>query len=80
MAEWHEGFRFWSSLTISVNVSARQLSDSRLVEDVQFALAESGLNPESLALEMTESSIMGNPRADAGFSEPPEGDEHPARK
>jgi EAL domain-containing protein (putative c-di-GMP-specific phosphodiesterase class I) len=30
------------------------------VEDVEFALAESGLNPESLALEMTESSIMGN--------------------
>jgi EAL domain-containing protein (putative c-di-GMP-specific phosphodiesterase class I) len=30
------------------------------MEDVQFALAESGLNPKSLALEMTESSIMGN--------------------
>jgi EAL domain-containing protein (putative c-di-GMP-specific phosphodiesterase class I) len=36
------------------------LNDSRLVEDVAFALANSGLNPESLALEMTESSIMGN--------------------
>jgi diguanylate cyclase (GGDEF)-like protein/PAS domain S-box-containing protein len=60
MAEWQDRFAPGPLLTISVNVSARQLSDSRLVEDVEFALTESGLNPESLALEMTESSIMGN--------------------
>jgi diguanylate cyclase (GGDEF)-like protein/PAS domain S-box-containing protein len=60
MAEWQEKFASSSLLAISVNVSSRQLSDSRLVEDVEFALAESGLNPESLVLEMTESSIMGN--------------------
>jgi diguanylate cyclase (GGDEF)-like protein/PAS domain S-box-containing protein len=60
MAEWQKSFAPSPPLTISVNVSARQLSDSRLVEDVEFALAESGLNPESLSLELTESSIMGN--------------------
>ena len=60
MAEWQKTFASGPSLTISVNVSARQLSDPRLMEDVQFALAESGLNPKSLALEMTESSIMGD--------------------
>jgi diguanylate cyclase (GGDEF)-like protein/PAS domain S-box-containing protein len=60
MAEWQKSFAASPPLTISVNVSARQLSDSRLVEDVEFALAQSGLHPESLALEMTESSIMGN--------------------
>jgi len=60
MAEWQKTFASGPSLTISVNISARQLSDPRLMEDVQFALAESGLNPKSLALEMTESSIMGN--------------------
>jgi diguanylate cyclase (GGDEF)-like protein len=60
MAEWQKTFASSPPLTISVNVSARQLSDPRLMEDVQFALAESGLNPKSLALEMTESSIMGN--------------------
>jgi EAL domain-containing protein (putative c-di-GMP-specific phosphodiesterase class I) len=60
MAEWQNSFATIPPLTISVNVSARQLNDSRLVDDVQFALAESGLRPESLALEMTESSIMGN--------------------
>ena len=60
MAEWQKRFATSPPLTISVNVSARQLSDSRLVGDVEFALAESGLNPESLSLELTESSIMGN--------------------
>jgi diguanylate cyclase (GGDEF)-like protein/PAS domain S-box-containing protein len=60
MAGWQKSFATSPTLTISVNVSARQLNDSRLVEDVEFALAESGLNPESLSLEMTESSIMGN--------------------
>jgi|GEM_PF-955563 len=60
MAEWQKRLAPDPALTISVNVSARQLSDSRLVEDVEFALAESGLAPESLSLEMTESSIMGN--------------------
>jgi diguanylate cyclase (GGDEF)-like protein/PAS domain S-box-containing protein len=60
MAEWQKSLAPDPALTISVNVSARQLSDSRLVEDVEFALAESGLLPEFLTLEMTESSIMGN--------------------
>jgi diguanylate cyclase (GGDEF)-like protein/PAS domain S-box-containing protein len=60
MAAWHKSFAADPPLTISVNVSARQLSDSRLMEDVELALAESGLKHESLALEMTESSIMGD--------------------
>ncbi len=60
MAEWQKSFARNLPITISVNVSARQLSDPHLVEDVQFALAESGLSPDSLVLEMTESSIMGN--------------------
>jgi diguanylate cyclase (GGDEF)-like protein len=60
MAEWHTRFVSNLPLEISVNVSARQFSDSRLVDAVEAALAESKLNPVSLALEMTESSIMGD--------------------
>src|ERR1039457_194316 len=48
------------SLTINVNVSPRQLCDPSLAGDVEAALAESGLDPAFLALEVTESSIMGN--------------------
>jgi diguanylate cyclase (GGDEF)-like protein/PAS domain S-box-containing protein len=61
MAEWQRRFGADPPLTLAVNVSARQLADPHLVEDVDFALAESGLNHNSLALEMTESSIMGDP-------------------
>ena len=60
MAEWHIKYSDAPRLTVNVNVSSRQLCDSHLIEDVEFALAESGLNPAYLALEVTESSIMGN--------------------
>jgi diguanylate cyclase (GGDEF)-like protein/PAS domain S-box-containing protein len=60
MAEWQRTLAPLRALTVGVNVSARQLSDPGLVEEVESALADFGLNPESLALEMTESSIMGN--------------------
>jgi EAL domain-containing protein (putative c-di-GMP-specific phosphodiesterase class I) len=60
MAEWHRSFTSVSPLTINVNVSTRQLCDLRLVEEVELALAESGLNPEALSLEVTEGSLMAN--------------------
>jgi diguanylate cyclase (GGDEF)-like protein/PAS domain S-box-containing protein len=43
---------------ISVNLSARQLQQTELVEDVKAILLESGLQSERLILEVTESSMM----------------------
>ena len=60
MAKWQRDFASARLLTINVNISSRQLTDSRLIDDVKFALDQSGLSPESLVLEMTESSLMGN--------------------
>ncbi|MFC5459142.1 EAL domain-containing protein [Massilia niabensis] len=45
-------------VTVSVNVSARQFEEARLVERVARALDDSGLRPELLELEVTESLIM----------------------
>jgi diguanylate cyclase (GGDEF)-like protein/PAS domain S-box-containing protein len=45
-------------LTVSVNLSSRQLQDEALVSDVAAALADSGLRPSELVLEITESMIM----------------------
>ncbi len=45
-------------LVVSVNVSARQFDDPRLVERVAAALEWSGLDPRWLELEVTESMIM----------------------
>jgi diguanylate cyclase (GGDEF)-like protein len=44
-------------LSISVNVSVRQLDDPTLVGDVEDILAMSGLPAEALCLEVTESSL-----------------------
>ncbi|HET7528595.1 MAG TPA: EAL domain-containing protein, partial [Burkholderiaceae bacterium] len=43
---------------VSVNLSPRQLNDPELLEAVRSALADSGLPPHLLELEVTESSVM----------------------
>lgn len=43
---------------VSVNLSARQLSEPTLVKDVADALHSCGLPPHALVLEITESSLM----------------------
>jgi EAL domain-containing protein (putative c-di-GMP-specific phosphodiesterase class I) len=45
-------------LSISVNLSAKQLQSETIVDDVRDALAASGLTPSSLVLEITESVLM----------------------
>jgi diguanylate cyclase (GGDEF)-like protein/PAS domain S-box-containing protein len=45
-------------LNISVNVSAQQLADPTFPGQVASALRESGLNPDKLWLEITESTLM----------------------
>jgi diguanylate cyclase (GGDEF)-like protein/PAS domain S-box-containing protein len=43
---------------VSVNVSPRQFETGTLVDEIQAALADSGLDPTSLILEMTETTLM----------------------
>lgn len=50
----------YHGLRISVNLSAQQFVHAGLVEAVDAALAESGLNPNKLELEITESLAMRN--------------------
>jgi diguanylate cyclase (GGDEF)-like protein len=54
----------WSDLhhplVISVNLSARQLERDRVIDDVDSALAVSGLDPQLLILELTETALMAN--------------------
>ncbi|MFI1033625.1 putative bifunctional diguanylate cyclase/phosphodiesterase [Streptomyces sp. NPDC020951] len=47
-------------LFVSVNVAVRQVWDSDLVTDVAEILAETGLEPRLLQLELTESAVMGS--------------------
>ena len=54
---WNEG-RPEAPLSVTVNLSGRQLQDESLVGDVEMALCESGLAPSCLILEITETVIM----------------------
>jgi diguanylate cyclase (GGDEF)-like protein len=57
-AEWaDQGLR----LRLSVNVSARHFSAETLVRDVRVALRDSGLPPEQLVLELTETCVAEDP-------------------
>jgi len=47
-------------LVVAVNLSARQLRHASLVATVEAALADSGLPPANLELELTESALMTN--------------------
>jgi diguanylate cyclase (GGDEF)-like protein/PAS domain S-box-containing protein len=62
LREW-EANRFSDQpMNITVNVSARQFADARLVNDIQDALRETGVNPSRLQLEMTESVAAADPK------------------
>ena len=54
-AAWH---RDGHPLTLSVNVSMRQLESDVLLADVRDALESSGLDPAALLLEITETALM----------------------
>jgi diguanylate cyclase (GGDEF)-like protein/PAS domain S-box-containing protein len=60
MADWQKSMISDPPLTISVNLSFKQLAEPGLAGEVERILAETGLDPRTLKLEMTESSLMEN--------------------
>lgn len=52
--------RPWTGLTVAVNVSPLQFRRQDFVEVVERILAETGLDPHRLELELTESTLLGN--------------------
>ncbi len=55
---WREGALHGRPISLTVNVSGRQLQHDRMVDDVREALRESGMDPRDLVLEITESVLM----------------------
>ncbi|MFZ5816524.1 MAG: sensor domain-containing protein [Bacillota bacterium] len=58
---WHQRFRKDEPLSVSVNLSAVQVQDPALVDEVAEVLEATGLAPENLTLEITETALMKNP-------------------
>jgi len=60
LVRWHAaGFE---ELTMSVNVSAIQFRDETLVEHLESILTSTGLRPDALTIELTETLLMENAR------------------
>jgi diguanylate cyclase (GGDEF)-like protein len=55
----------WSNagtqIPVAVNLAARNVADPRLPSDVALLLAERGLDPAMLRLELTETDLLGDP-------------------
>jgi diguanylate cyclase (GGDEF)-like protein len=58
--EWRQSGLVNGDFYISVNLSAHQLQEADLVDDVSRALGDSGLPPGALVLEVTESALIQN--------------------
>jgi len=48
---------------VEVNLSARQVSDPKILDRVRGTLADTGLDPSCLAIEITESALMEDPES-----------------
>ncbi|WP_017299445.1 putative bifunctional diguanylate cyclase/phosphodiesterase [Nodosilinea nodulosa] len=59
LLDWHH--RGWPHLIMSVNLSVRQFASPTLLADIDRVLAETGVSPASLKLEITESALLDNP-------------------
>jgi len=58
VCEWHTRFPQETPLTISVNLSARQFCQTNLAAEVARITQETGIDPRSVRLEITESVTM----------------------
>jgi diguanylate cyclase (GGDEF)-like protein len=57
-ARWVANSPELTDLLVTVNLSARQVADDRIVDEVSAALQETGLEPHRLVLEITETVLM----------------------
>jgi EAL domain-containing protein (putative c-di-GMP-specific phosphodiesterase class I) len=62
LGDWRSRGLVGPDVTMSVNVSIRQLADTGLVDQVTAALRAAGLEPRNLVLEITESTLIENPQ------------------
>ena len=58
MRRWQEEYATAASLTVSINVSARELAQADFVQETAHILQETGVRPSAIRLELTEGAAM----------------------
>jgi diguanylate cyclase (GGDEF)-like protein/PAS domain S-box-containing protein len=64
---WSRSLPELAPVTVTVNLSARQLGDVNLIDDVANALRVAGLRRDQLVLELTESTLLANSEETIGI-------------
>ncbi len=59
---WTHKHPAMATVTVSVNLSAKQFADARFVNELQGAIRETGVEPSRLQLEMTEKVAAADPK------------------
>jgi len=62
LKQWHRDYPRQAPITLGVNVSMRQLVHSSFIGEVAQILLRTGVAPQYIELELTESSAMANPQ------------------
>jgi EAL domain-containing protein (putative c-di-GMP-specific phosphodiesterase class I) len=60
MAEWNAAYRMDPPLYMSVNLSAKQFVEEDVLSHIESAIQQSGIDPQQLKLEITESAVLEN--------------------
>ena len=69
ISQWQKHFPSDPPLSISVNVSNRQLVHQNFIDQVRNILTRTGLNPRSLKLEITESFMVEDAKIEKVFAD-----------
>ena len=69
LRRWQEAHPELPPLTMSVNLSGKQLAQGNLIEQILRTLGQTGIDPHQLKLEITESVVMENMEIATGMLE-----------
>ncbi|MEL7035956.1 MAG: EAL domain-containing protein [Cyanobacteria bacterium J06592_8] len=60
---WHQKYPSMQDLTMSINLSSRQIQEYDFVENTNKIITKAQVNPKKIKLELTESILMEKPEA-----------------
>jgi EAL domain-containing protein (putative c-di-GMP-specific phosphodiesterase class I)/ActR/RegA family two-component response regulator len=63
LARWQRAGGRMAALTMSINLSARQLAQPDLVDDVAAIIEQAGVDPATVCLEITETAVLDDAEA-----------------
>lgn len=65
--EWQTKYQRDLALMVSVNLSGKHLQQATLIDEVRDVIHETGINPENLIIEITETVAMAGAETPSRF-------------